>query len=260
MKNKLLLFKAMMKREIILTIRYFFNFLAGLITLYIVFLLMFHGYKEFAAGSANLGRNIEGLVVGYTLWFLALSVYQDITYTIIREAREGTLEQLYMSAYGFGWVLTMKTVAASILNLIIVFLILLLLMFTTGKYLNLDLVSLLPVVFFILLGLLGLGLALGGITLIFKRVENYLQIMNFALIALIAIQGRTSWIGIRFLPLNWGSTLIYEIMVDGKYIFEFSWTELSFLVGIGLLHFMIGYLVYKKCEQIAMQKGMLGHY
>lgn len=258
MTSKLLLFQAMMKREIILTIRYFSNSLAGLITLYIVFLLMFYGYKEFAGGSANLGRSIEGLVVGYTLWFLALSVYQDITYTIIREAREGTLEQLYMSSYGFGWVLTLKTVASSILNLIMVFLILLLLMFTTGKYLNLDLVSLLPVIFFILLGLLGLGLALGGITLIFKRSENYLQIMNFALIALIAMPGRTSWI--RYLPLNWGSTLIYEIMVDGKYILEFSWTELLFLVGIGLLHFMIGYLVYKKCEQLAMQKGMLGHY
>ncbi len=252
-----LLGKAFLKREFILFKRYFFNSLGGIITLYVIFLMLFLGFK--GVGGPNVGESIEGLVVGYTLWMFALSAYQDITLTIQREAREGTLEQLYMSVYNFGWVMAAKTFAQSLINLIIVVGMLFLLMFTTGTFLNLDVVSLVPLVFFTLPNFFGLGFIFGGIALIFKQINNYLQIMQFVLILFVSVPVGSVPI-FKFMPGSWGSSLIYRVMLAGESIFQFAASDLVFLCGIGLAYLLLGIAVYKICERIAIDRGLLGQY
>jgi ABC-2 type transport system permease protein len=88
-------------------------------------------------------------------------------------------------------------------------------MITTGKYLNLDLLSLISIFFFTLLGVLGLGYIFGGLTLIFKRIENYLQIIQFALIGLVAAPVNKIPI-FKYLPASWGSHMVRRIMANGK--------------------------------------------
>lgn len=259
MTQKILLFKAFLIKELILMKRYLFNSLGGFITLYIIFLLMFQGYKGIAGSSPNFGEILEGLVVGYTLWILSMSVYQDITYSIQREAREGTLEQLYMSVHSFGWILAISTFVRTILSLIFVSVILFLLMLTTDKSLNIDILSLLILVFFTLLGILGIGYICGGLTLVFKRIDSYLQIVTFGLIGVIAAPvGKVPLF--KLLPASWGASLIQDVMTDGKSIFDFSFNDLTLLVLIGVSYALLGFTVYKLCERKAMNKGMLGHY
>ena len=259
LRKKFLLCKAFVKKEFILVSRYLFNSIGGFITLYIVFLLMFSGYKGLAGNSPNFGDMVEGLVVGYTLWILAMSVYQDVTYSVLREAREGTLEQLYMSVNGFGWVMGMKVFASILFNIVFVGVVLLLLIFTTGRSFNIDIISLFLPVSFVLLSVLGIGFIIGGLTLIYKRIDNYLQIITFGLIGLIAAPvGRIP--SLKFLPASFGSSMVKDIMTEGKSILDFSTNDILFVAFIGFLYLFIGYGVYKKCESLAMSKGMLGHY
>ena len=89
---KLILFAAFFKKEFILFRRYLVNSLGGMLTIYIVFLLLFGGYRGFASMAGAVGGSgIENLVVGYVLWFFMLTTYQDVFHTILLEARRGHL-------------------------------------------------------------------------------------------------------------------------------------------------------------------------
>ncbi len=55
-------------------------------------------------------------------------------------------------------------------------------MATTGKWMNLDFVSLVPLLAITLLGAYGFGFALGGLALVFKRIQALFQIMQFVFI------------------------------------------------------------------------------
>ncbi|MGI5854512.1 MAG: ABC transporter permease, partial [Bacillota bacterium] len=139
MAKKWLLFKQLAKKSWIEFRRYFFNSMGGIITLYVVFLVIFMGYKGIAgAAGPDLGTSIEGILVGYVLWFLALSAYQDVAYSIQNEARQGTLEQLYMSVHNFGWVIGLQQIVNAFYSLLVASVLTFFLMLTTGKWLTID--------------------------------------------------------------------------------------------------------------------------
>lgn len=259
MPKKVLLLQAFFKKEFIIFRRYLLNSLGGMITLYLVFLLLVGGFQGIRALAGVEGDTVEGLVVGYVLWFFMLSTYQDVSYTLRREAQEGTLEQLYMSVHGFGWVMGAKVVAGFFINLMFVAVLLVAALLTTGTTVNVDLFSLLPLVVGTLFGSVGIGFAIGGITLVLKRIDSYTQMVQFLLIALVAAPaGRVMWM--RFLPCSYGSNLIAQIMVGGQHITQLGLGNViaMFLIGIG--HLGLGYGVYKLCERKAMIQGTLGHY
>ena len=94
-----LAFMALLKKEVILRYRYFVNSIGTLITLYLVFMLMFLGAQGIA--GADLGDGLDNLVVGYITWFVLLLTYQAIPYTILGEAEQGTGTALH-GALNFG--------------------------------------------------------------------------------------------------------------------------------------------------------------
>ncbi|XMB86371.1 ABC transporter permease [Mycoplasmatota bacterium WC44] len=257
--SKYILLKSFFKKEYILFKRYFFNSIGGLVTIYIIFLLIFLGYKGLIGNSPNFGRNVEGLIVGYTLWMFALVCYQEISANISIECREGTLEQLYMSAYPFRWILIVRTLASVLFSFIIIGIMTTLLMVTTGRYLNIDLLSIIPVILLTLLCFYSIGLMIGGITLVFKKIGSFLQIIQFAIVGfIVAPISKVAWF--RFLPGTLGSKMISKIMIGGESIFDFSVYQILELAIIGIVYLILGSIVYKICENKAMEKGILGHY
>lgn len=259
MPNKILLLQAFFKKEFIIFRRYLVNSLGGIITLYIIFLLILGGFQGLKAFAGIEGNTVEGLVVGYVLWLFMLSTYQDVSYALRNEAQEGTLEQLYMSVHGFGSVMSAKVVAGFFINLLLVTVLLIAALVTTGVTVNLDIISLLPLVVGTLLGSVGIGFAIGGITLVLKRIDSYTQMVQFLLIALVAAPvDRVPWM--RLLPCSYGSSLISRIMVDGQNLGELGLWSVVVLFLIGMIHLSLGYGIYKICERKAMLAGMLGHY
>jgi len=257
--RKGLLLQAFFKKELILFRRYLHNSVGGMITLYVIFLLLVGGFQGVRALVGVGADTLEGLVVGYVLWIFMLSTYQDVWYTVRTEAQEGTLEQLYMSAHGFGWVMGAKVVAGFFTNLIMVAVLLAAALLTTGVSVNLDFWSLLPLVIGTLLGSAGIGFAVGGITLVLKRIDSYTQMVQFLLIALVgAPAGRIIWM--RLLPCSYGSALINRVMVGGQNLSQIGFGHVAAMILIGVGHLLAGYGIYKFCEQRAMIQGTLGHY
>jgi len=252
--------KAMTRKEVIEKIRYWPNTLTGVVVFYIVFLLLFFGAKRLMGGQPAFGQTIEGIIVGYLLWLFTLQAYSNFTNFITREAQWGTMEQLYMSATGFGWVLSARIFANFLVfNVYMTGSMLGLAMVTTGRYLNLDVFSLLPLVILTIAGVYGFSFLMGGLALVFKHISNSLQILNFLFIGLIAAP-LDRYPFLRFLPLSQGTSMINEVMTKGASITDFPLTDLLFLVGNSFFYLGLGLLGFKLLERTAQRRGLLGHY
>ena len=252
-----LAFTAMFKKELIIMRRYFANSIGGIITLYFVFMLIFMGYRGMAGTGASFGDGIENLIVGYVTWFMLLVAYQVIPHTLQQEAQEGTLEQLYMSPLGFITLGAFKLISSVIVDMIIVVLLLVLIMATTGTQFNIDIISLLPFMVLAIAGVSGLGFFFGGITLLYKRIQSYLQILQYAIIGLVAAPPN---IPFRWLPVTLPSHWIRQVMVGGNDLSHVPAQDWLTMVVTALISLVIGVLFYKFCESRARQKGILGHF
>lgn len=254
-----LLLKSFFKKEYIMFKRYMFNSIGGLLSICAMFLLIFLGYRGVAGGSVNYGDTLEGIIVGYVLWFFGILTYTTISDVISTECGTGTLEQLYMAAFPFKAVLLAITVSTFLFNLIMTVGILFFAMYVTGHFLTFDLLSLIPVIIFTLLCFYGLGLIVGGITLVFKKAGTFLNILQFALIGCI-VAPVSKVKAFALLPGSLGSNMINKIMVQGKHLSDFPIETIVILALIGVAYVVIGSIVYKICEGKAMERGSLGHY
>ena len=258
MRKTALLFKALLTREAIFFKRYIFNTIGGIAIVFFVFLLLFWGFTGLIGSSPFYGDNLESLLLGYILWILTVMIFQDITNTLQREIKEGTIEQLYTSIHDSGFILTLNILAKILVNLITVAVIVTLLIITTGRRISFTL-STLPVIFFTLSGVLGIGFSLGGLTLLFKRIDFYLQMTQFLLVLLIAAPVNSLPI-LKFLPVALGSSLLREIVVKGKNLANISPGNIITLIIVGLVYLFFGYILFKLCERKAIRQGTLGHF
>lgn len=239
--------------------RYLFNTLSGFATLYLFFLFIFYGAQYIGGEQLSYGDTLEGIIVGFTVWTLTIMAFSELSWALTREAQYGTLEQLYMSPLGFGWVVTCQVLAAAVISIVWVGVQLLAMMVTTGRYLNVDLVSVLPLALFIIIGVYGVGLMMGGLQLVFKRVEGAFQIMQFVFLGLVVAPVDSIPL-LRVLPVSMGSHLMNQVMVHGASIFDIPAWDLGALI-LGSLGFLLaGYAVFKSCERVCLERGLLGHY
>lgn len=125
-------FLAVLTRFLIEIKRYPFNTFSGLVTLYLIFLLLFAGAKYAQGFGVNVfGEGLEALVVGFLVWTFALAAYSDLSWEIMREAQQGTLEQLYMCPFGFRFVSIAWVLSSFLVSLIFAGVLLGLMMVTT---------------------------------------------------------------------------------------------------------------------------------
>lgn len=253
------LLMAMFKKYWIELRRYSFNTLSSLVAIYLLFLLIFYGARGFAGGNPAFGETLSGLVVGFMVWLFALYAYSELSWVLLQEAQQGTLEQLSMSPVGLGRVLLSRIAASMVYHLLIVTAFLFLMMASTGKWLNLDILSLLPLMLMTISGVLGIGFIMGGLALVFKQVQASFQILQFLFVALIAAPP-DKFPFVKFLPLSWGTRLIAKVMIGNTSILEIPPGDLLFLLVNSVFYFSLGYAFFKLFERMARNRGLLGHY
>lgn len=251
---------AVARRNITMMKRYLFNTVSALISIYMVFCLAFFGMKAFAAASASraLDGTFEGTIVGFFVWTLAIFGYSGLSWELINEAQTGTLEQLYLSPAGFKWVCTFNLMVDFLVNVAAAVVFLFAMMATTGRWLNLDVASIAPLLIMTVLGAYGAGFALGGLALVFKRIQAFFQIVQFAFIGCLVIPWRIPWA--RFLPLSMGNGLIYRVMAEGKHLWELPAADVLTALAVGAAYLAVGLAIFSACERAAKARGLLGHY
>ncbi|TYO68864.1 ABC transporter permease [Rossellomorea marisflavi] len=252
------IFISNLRREGIQMFRYLPNTISELVIFYIIFLGFFLGIT-LVGDQQTIDYNIQMVILNYVFWFLILSITQGIGWEISNEAGQGTLEQLYMTPYKLWYVLLSRMISTLLINIVTITLLLFAAMFTSQQWLNMDLLSILPILGITLFGVFGLGYAIAGITMILKQVDYILQLFQFVTMGLTFVPITVVPI-LKFSPFMLGLQLIREIAIRGIAITDIPIGDLIFLIINSFLYFIIGLLCFKKCEQIAKRKGLFGHY
>lgn len=238
--------------------RYLPNTVSMIITFYAIFMMFFLGI-QFVGSPETQDASTQYIIVSTVLWFLALMAMQGIGWEITNEATRGTLEQLYMSPVAAWRILLSRMIGTIVVNLLAIALVLFLAMLTTGQWLRFDILTLLPLIGFLVVGMLGVGFMVAGMALIFKQIQAFLQIAQFIFFALVAVPV-TLHVGLEFLPVVRASTMIRDAMTLGLTLRDFSQTDWLLLVTGSVVYFLLGIVLYKLAERTAYYKGLLGQY
>lgn len=265
MKKFYYFLKVSMERTIKEMIRYKFNTVSDILSFYALFIAMFLGLRGFGAGmgvsSIKLGNTLEGFVAGYFLWTIMVMAYSDISYSVINDASRGTLEQLNMSSIALPHILVMRSISNLMINIIISIIILFSIMATTNYWVNINII---PIILFIFIGIfsiLGISLMFGGLALIFKKIQSFLNLIQYFLIGLV-IPGVKDGniVTSAILPFRPTIEKIYMTMLKGYSINDFTLKDYGLMIGNSVVYFCIGLLVFNQCIRIAKSRGLLGQY
>ena len=252
------LLKANLKKELLEMLRYLPNTLAFILTIYIIFLGMF-GAIHFIGDPQTQDMNIQYVIVNNLFWFMTMMIVNMVGWEIVNEAMRGTLEQLSMSPMGIWRIMTARLISATIINLIIVIGLLYLSMATAGQWLNVDVVTLAPIILLTLAGMFGIGFLIAGISIIVKQIQAFLQILQFILIALAFVPLSFSPL-LQLLPFVKGFDMVRQVMIYGTSLTQFAVLDFIILIVNAIVYFAIGLAVFQYCEKVAMEKGLLAHY
>ncbi|MBO1438788.1 ABC transporter permease [Meiothermus sp. CFH 77666] len=239
--------------------RYPLEVLGGVLGAVVVFALFFSGVR-YLAGPALFGERLEALVASLLAWTLAFSLLSYIASTLTEEALAGLLEQLALTRPGLlGVVLVRSAVSLFQIGLlnIPVFLAILL---TSGARLDFPPLTLLPLAT-LFLGALGLGLLLGGLALVYKRVGQIMGLLQFLFLGLFLIRFEAltqPWNALGYLlPLAPSVAALRLLLGQGE---DPEW-GLLFLAGTNALAYIaFGIGFFKHALRRARRQGTLGTY
>lgn len=255
--GRYILFRGLVMKRLLLLKRYPFNTLSQFVTVYLMFLAVFFAGSAFSGFA--FAEHLEGIVVGYFFWTMAIGAYQSHTGSLMQEVQWGTLEQLFMSKFSFG------AVNVGIIGVVLLetFLwgagILVLMILTTGASLHLDLVTIAPIVLLSLSGPVAISMFLGGLALLYKRVENAFTLLQFGFLGLIAAPVETYPV-LKLLPLSLGSSLLRRAMGNGDRLWELPTFDVVLLVVQSVTFLAVGYVSFMLLAKRARRKGVMGHY
>ena len=249
--------RAVLYREAVLFVRYPANAIGGVVIAVFFFGVLFYGGRM-VAGRA-LTDSIEGIIVGYFLWTLSVGAYSAISNDIGSEVQWGTLERHVMTPFGFAPVALLKGVAKVVRTFLTSGIVLGVMLVVTGTALELNALTIVVVAGLSITSVLGLGFAAGGITLLYKRIGNWLNLLQFGFVVLVSAPSLgIPWL--RYLPLAHGSGLLQRAMLDGTRLWEFPAADLGLLVAVAVGYLGAGYLVFQYATRRARRLGVLGDY
>lgn len=255
--SRLALFSVVFRKQIILLVRYPVNTVTQFLTMVILFGLILFGGR--AVVGPALTDSLDGIIVGFFIWTLAIIAFAQLAWNVTREAQWGTLERLFISPHGFGTVMLTKMVVNVLLSFLWGFSILLIMMGISGHWLTVDPLTVIPLGLLTLGSIGGVGFLFAGLALLYKRIENVFQLVQWAFIVLIAAPvGSYGWL--KLLPVSHGTYLLRMAMEDGVRLWEFAPGDIGLLVVTSLAYFLAGFYCLHRAQLRARRKGLMGQY
>lgn len=251
------LVRVVVRKQLILLARYRLDTAARFASMFAFFALVFFGGRA-VAGPA-IADSLDGVVVGFFLWTLATVAFRGLASDLADEAQWGTLERLFLSPYRFGTVVAVKTGTNLCLSLAWAGAMLVAMMAVTGRWLHLDLPTVVPLAILTLAPVAGVGLLLGGLAVLYKRVENLFGLVSFGFVPLIAAP--VDRVGmLKLLPMAHGSYLVRRAMEDGLHLLAVPAADLGLLVVTGGCYLFAGAYCLHRAQRRARRQGRLAQY
>jgi len=217
------------------------------------------------------GDPLLTMVMGFLFWYYGAGIIDEMVIYTVEEAQLGTLEQIFVTRTPVWAMLISKLIAMVTLSTARVILFLLLIVLVQQDLLHYigraNWGAIVVVGFFILISLSGVGAILFGLTLIFKRIGAFSDIIQYALLffsgILVPIEQLPGPLRvISYLsPLTYGVRILESIVIDHRplraVIGSGDWW---LLVATSCVFVAIGVATSKWCLRKAKIKGIIGHY
>ncbi len=227
---------------------------------------LFIGISFFISGGKPDPELMASALLGYLIWFFAVSAISDMSWGIREETQTGTLEQMCMSPLPSGLLQAGRSVSSLIWSSTMVILVGGILMILLGVRIPVRL-SALPVFALTLAGLYGFAFILGGATLLFKQVQPLANLLQNMLLFLngsfLTVEQMPSWLETvaRTLPTTQGIVVLRRVVLEGASLAA-VWQDgsLVWLTAHAAAYLLVGWFVFLWCEQEARRRGVLGQY
>jgi ABC-2 type transport system permease protein len=255
--SRLALVSVVARKKFTLLVRYPLNTATRFLTLVALFSVIFFGGR--AVTGPTLSDSLGGIIVGLFIWTLAIVAFSGLSWNVTREAQWGTLERLFMSPHGFGVVMTTKMLVNVLFSFLWGLSLLVVMMALSGEWLTVDPLTILPLGALTLASISGIGFLFAGLALLYKRIENVFQLVQWGFIGLIAAPAGTYPL-LKLLPVSHGSYMLRRAMDDGVRLWEFAPAELGLLVATSTLYLLVGYYCFTRAQLRARRKGLMGQY
>jgi len=256
-RELVVLARAVAYKAVVLRLRYAVTTATSLLAVYAFFAVLFFVGRAIAPGV--IADTLPGIIVGFFLLLMATVAYSELSWELMREAQWGTLEQLFMSPLGFGQVVLVKTGVSVLVAFAYGTVLLVSMMATTGEWLALDPLTVVPVGLLSLGSAVGVGFLLGGLALVFERVESTFQVVQLGFVAFVAAPVDRMPL-LKLLPLSLGSDLLRTAMGEGVGLLGLPRADLALLVVKCTVYVAAGYAVLAYAGRVARRTGRLGQY
>lgn len=226
----------------------------------------FIGLSFLIGGGQLEEEQLTASLIGYLVWYYAVKAIADMSTSLKNEMQAGTLEQMYMSPTDAGFLILGRSFSTIFTTTIIAALIALGPMLLLNIRLPLAPATV-PIFIITILGLFGFGFAVGGFTLIFKQVASLSDLVQYALVflngALLPVEVFPPWLAAvaKLLPTTQGIIVLRQIALEGMTLAD-TWRDgsLGGLIIHSAVFLLLGWFIFKWCENFAREKGLLGQY
>jgi len=262
MKLTLFALRAEMQKGFWLLWSYRYNTLAEIVGMGAVFVGI-----SFMLGRGEFEPpDVLSSLLGYLVWFFAITAISEMSFNLTEEARAGTMEQMFMSPIPMRIIVLGRVAAVMITAVAEVIVLGTGLMLAMNIWLPLRWEGI-PVFLITMLGLLGFGFFLGGVTLIYKQVDSLADLLQNILIfmtgALVPVSFFPGWLQTisLLIPSTQGIIVLRKVMLEGQSLFV-VWNDgsLALLILNSTIYLVGGWLFFVWCERLAKQQGTLGQY
>lgn len=218
-----------------------------------VLLLIFFLSMQNERVTGLLDFDYATIFIIYIVIWIIMNAFSKMSELITKENKEGTLEILYTSPYGF-----IKILFVDIIINVLVCIMLLILLFVmntsiTGVLQNVNFLQLIIVITIGVFSLYGVGLIIAGLTLLTKEIDTFLFIVK--LVAAYCILSFDSFL----IPFSTAKNMIADIILNGS--LEEGKMLINFIVlfANSVIYFIIGVVVYKYIEKLTLKKSSIGN-
>jgi ABC-2 type transport system permease protein len=241
---------------------YKFNLLMSMFSFSFIFL----GINFFMGNGRLDAATMASTLLGYLIWFYAITAIENMSWNLRDEMQCGQLEQLYMSPAPAQALLLGRAFSTLIVTTGQVAIVAIAMIILFGVPMPMR-IEALPVFALTLGGLYGFGYALGGATLVFKQTGPLSNLLTNALLfingAILPVDRLPDWLQAvaKALPSTQGIVVLRNVILNGQPLGA-AWADgsLVLLLVHSVLFFIAGWLVYRWCERVAKRKGSLGQY
>ena len=255
------LFIAELARTLILMLRYPVALFLDVFMNFAYFFCIFTGAKYFAGEhSSQFGHNAGGMVLGYFIWIIIITGFGHVTQEIEREARSGTLENIFLSGHKKAVIFVFRSFAGITVCFVQLCLVVPLMIYATGVEISFPVNIILPCLALVV-ATSGIGLMIGGGALIFKRFGDVLIPVQYAvlLILMVPVESWPVW----FSKLSCAMPgipvvlILKQIMIYGG---DFDYRLMVVAMLNAAFYLLLGICVFYQMVIYSKKRGLVSGY